>query len=368
MPKTYRRFIAVLLIAALCALVRFERIAEFITYIFKGITPVFIGLLFAFLLMRPYEYLRRRFTFSFKNAKMKKKAKAASLIAVYGAFLTVIILFSVFVAPQLVKNIEIFYSNTDSYLLTIKKTANDILSHLPFSLSEITLDEETVAKFLFGESLPITKLIESFMSVVKKFTVFAVNLSVGTVLSVYLLASKERLKAETYALLDTYCSPKISAKLKRFLSVTAGTFSGYLSAQMAEALILFIICYIGMLSFGFEYPLIVSALVGVTNMIPMFGPFIGAVPGVIICLLATPSKTIWFIVFIIAVQQLDNNLIAPKVVGRSIGLPPVWVFISLLVAGAFFGIGAMFICVPVATVAYKLLQYAAREKIVTAKE
>jgi predicted PurR-regulated permease PerM len=362
MSKTYSRIMAVLLAAALCALIGYARIADFAAYLIKGFTPVFIGLLFALLLLRPYEYLRRRFTFAVKNDKIKKIAKPVSLLAVYGAFLTLIVLFCVFVAPQLVKNIEIFYSNTDSYLMTVKRAVDDILSYLPFDLSDIKIDEETIAKFLFGESLPITRLIESFMGVIKKFAVFAVNLSVGTVLSVYLLASKERLKGEAYALADTYCTRKAAARLKRFFSVTAGTFSLYLSAQLTEALILFGICYAGMLIFGFEYPLIVSAIVGVTNMIPMFGPFIGAVPGVIICLLATPSKTIWFIVFIIAVQQLDNNLIAPKVVGESVGLPPIWVFISLVLAGAFFGVGAMFICVPVATVAYKLLKNAVQRR------
>lgn len=362
MHKNIKNTILISSVLIAFALIGADKIFAALSVLFNGLVPVFIGIVVSLLLNRPYEYLRTRFTLSIKNDKIKKWTPAFSVIIVYTAFIALIAVFFLLIAPQLVQSIEIFYSNADSYLMSIRKAINEILRALPFDIADIEITEQSIAEFLFKGELPITKLAEGFMQLMRKLSVFVVNAGVGIVLSVYLLASKERIKSQLAVFANSYLSEKGSLRFLNFISTTCTTFSVYLSAQLFEALILFVLCYAGMLAFGFEYPLVISAIVGVTNMIPMIGPFIGAVPGVIICLLATPSKTVWFILFIFAVQQLENNIIAPKVVGDSIGFAPVWVFASLVISGAFFGIGAMFICVPAFTVIYKLLKQGALNK------
>ena len=140
-------------------------------------------------------------------------------------------------------------------------------------------------------------------------------------------------------------------------------FSGFVSGQLTEAVILGVLCFLGMSLFGMEYALLISVIIGLTNIIPIFGPIIGTVPGALILLMVEPMKAVWFVVFIVVLQQIESNLIYPKVVGGSIGLPGIWVMFSVLIGGSLFGLPGVLLGVPTFAVIYTLIARAVKKRL-----
>jgi len=177
------------------------------------------------------------------------------------------------------------------------------------------------------------------------------------------LFGKEDLKAKFDKLINTYMKAKKREKLYDVLRVTDETFSGYIVGQCKEAVILGVLCTIGMLIFRFPYSTIIGPVVGLTALIPLFGAYIGAAVGFLLIVMVAPFKALLFIVFIIVLQQIEGNLIYPKVVGGSIGLPGIWVFAAVTVGGGLMGITGVLLGVPIAATVYKLLGKSVNERI-----
>ena len=156
--------------------------------------------------------------------------------------------------------------------------------------------------------------------------------------------------------LDAFASSQLKNKLHHILEVTDQTFRGFIIGQLTDALIIGIITFICSSLFGFPYPILLGFLAGVTNVIPVIGPFIGAVPCVLIILMVEPTKAIWYIIFITILQQIDGNFICPKVVGDSTGLDGLWILLAVIVGGGFFGVVGCLLAVPVCAVAFKLYE------------
>ena len=145
-------------------------------------------------------------------------------------------------------------------------------------------------------------------------------------------------------------------KICDFCKITNDTFSSFLGSQFLEACILGILCFVGMVIFKFPYALTVSVLVGVTALIPVFGAFIGVAVGAVLILVINPTQAFWFVIYFIILQQIEGNLIYPKVVGNSVGLPAMWVMVAVTIGCTAMGVFGMIIGVPIATVAYKYLR------------
>ena len=148
---------------------------------------------------------------------------------------------------------------------------------------------------------------------------------VSFIFAIYLLAGKEKLSANSKRLLYAYVSEKRADRIVELASMTNKTFFSFVTGQLTEALILGFLCFVGMQIFSFPYPIVVSVLVGITALIPLFGAFIGTAIGAFLIVLSSPAKAFWFIIFIIVLQQVEGNLIYPRVVGKSVGLPGIWV-------------------------------------------
>jgi predicted PurR-regulated permease PerM len=185
----------------------------------------------------------------------------------------------------------------------------------------------------------------------------------GLIFSIYILADKEHILSQINKLTFAYLPVKIAKRVKEIAKITSDIFTKFISGQATEAVILGVLCFIGMSVFKFEYPLLCSTIIAVTSFIPIIGSIIGCIPAVFILLMIHPIKALWFIVFIIILQQIEGDFIYPKVVGDSIGLPPLWVFFAIIAGGGLGGVLGMILGVPTASVLYKLLSSDANKKI-----
>lgn len=209
----------------------------------------------------------------------------------------------------------------------------------------------------------VSDIVGSTISVVGTIGMGVTNFVIGLIFAIYILANKETLGRQLGKVAAAYCRPVLLNKIKSVIKVANETFSSFIVGQCTEAVILGSLCILGMLIFRFPYAPMVGTFVGATALIPVVGAYLGAVVGFIMILTVSPIKAVLFIVFIIALQQLEGNLIYPKVVGSSIGLPGMWVLAAVTVGGGISGIGGMLIGVPLTATVYKLIRSDVNKRI-----
>lgn len=181
------------------------------------------------------------------------------------------------------------------------------------------------------------------------------NAFLGLVFALYILMQKEQLGEQARRLMKAYLRPAVSEKALYVLGLTSGTFSNFLAGQCLEAAILGLMFFLAMTVFGFPYAVMISVLIAVTALIPVFGAFVGAGVGMLMMLTASPAKALWFLGLFLLLQQLEQNFVYPKVVGSSVGLPPIWVLVAVMLGAATLGILGMLLFIPIASVLYALL-------------
>ena len=299
-----------------------------------------------------------------EKKKCKRKGiRAISILLSIMSILFVIAILTTFIIPELIENIKGIVNNIPSYIDECKAFAfkqkdkfgvsddvvNNIVTYTNSTLSELGLTLENIVTQTFKFTTEIATGI--------------VNFIVSFILAIYMVADKERLgrilKKITYAFLPVNKADYVT----KAAGVFNKTFSGFVSGQVIEAIILGVLCYIGMIIFRMEYSLIISICIGVSALIPIFGAFIGALPGVFILLMISPMKAVWFVIYIIVLQQLEGNIIYPKVVGNSIGISGFWVLVALLVGGSIGGIMGILIGIPTFAAIYILFREVVNDKL-----
>ena len=368
-----KRIIFIIFAAAIIfwSALNYKIIISGISWVFGVISPLIIGLCLAFvlnLLLRPIEkgfdylFLRKR-----EGAVAKKLKRPISI------FISIILTLGAIVA--------IFFI----IIPEVSRTLRTIVDALPQYLKELKGWWSDLSKFLAGYSVIIPELDFDNTAIITKLTelvtasgetifnttintttaiVSAVfNMFIGFAFCIYLLAGKERLIGQTRRTLTAVFSERRAKRLFAFFSRVNESFSHFVTGQVFEAVILGMLCFIGMLIFGFPYATVVSVLVGVTALIPILGAYIGTAIGAFLILVESPIKALWFIVFIVVLQQLEGNLIYPHVVGKSVGLPGIWVLAAVTVGGNIYGVAGMLISVPVCSVIYVYLSETVRRVI-----
>ena len=344
-------FYSILLIVGI---VKIDLVFSFISKLFSILSPLFIGMALAFILNRPFEFFKKRYGFMCK--KNNKPAIITSLLTVYLLLLGTITGIFAILIPQLSSSVNMFYGNLGLYGEQLNSLASDIANFLNFDRFDLT----AIDVFLHDLAALSSEFLPGTFPLLLNFTTNAVisvvNILLGLILSVYILADKERIKRQFSKIMTAYLPPKILCKTRYVLNISNKTFGSFVLGQLTEALILGVLCFIGMLIIGFHYPLLISVIVAVTSLIPVVGPIIGAIPAIFILLMAEPLQALWFIVFIVLLQQFEGNIIYPRVVGHSIGLPPLWVLIAIIIGGGLMGVLGMLISVPAVSVLYQLLK------------
>ena len=208
-----------------------------------------------------------------------------------------------------------------------------------------------------------TMLFNTTASVTASIVTAVMNFVIAFAFSIYVLAQKETLKRQSLKVLRAVMKPEKLQKLLELLELSNRTFTNFITGQLTEAVIIGALCFVGMTIFGMPYAPAISVLVGFTALIPVFGAFIGTAVGAFLILLVKPIQALWFIVFIIVLQQFEGNLIYPKVVGKSVGLPGIWVLVAVTVGGSAMGVMGMLISVPVCSILYTVSRQAVNDRL-----
>lgn len=334
---------------------------------FSAIKPFIYGAIIAYILVPMCNAYDRFFIKILSHRKGKKPDKTPTAITSLSIFLSLLtggliiyILLSLII-PQLIVSINVIVNNFDSYYQNV----TDWVSNL-FKSNETLHDylEKTIVEFkdtatnmLKTQILPNTKTILSNISssVIGAFSIVK-NLFIGIIVSIYILASRRKFAAQLKIFVHAVFKKNVADKIITEVYFSNKMFMGFISGRLLDSAIIGCLCFIGLSIMKVPYPLLVSVIVGVTNIIPFFGPFIGGIPAGLIILMVDPVKCIWFIVFIVILQQLDGNIIGPKILGEMTNLNSFWVLFAILLSSGLFGFGGMLVGVPVFAVIYHLAQ------------
>ena len=361
--KTVKYFIAAALIIILFAwgINNTEKISTVADGVSTIISPFVLGSCFAFIinvLLRPLEKFYDKL---FKKSKKKFFGKIKRPVClVLSTVIIVGLLFALLfmIIPEFIEALMVLVNSAPDYLSQAEVWIASIMNFAAehgVTLPEMTFNTDkiinTVTNFINDNGL-VDKTLNFTGSVVSGI----VNLVVAVAFSLYLLAQKEKLGLQAKNLMQAFLPKKNNVdRIVNFIHIVDRTFTNFITGQLTEALIIGILCFVGMLIFRMPYAAVVSVLVGVTALIPVFGAFIGTAIGAFLILFDDPIKALWFIVFIVVLQQLEGNLIYPKVVGKSVGLPGIWVLVAVTIGGTVGGVMGIIISVPASAVIYCLL-------------
>ena len=209
----------------------------------------------------------------------------------------------------------------------------------------------------------VVSIVSGVGSSVWKVLMFLYNLLIGLIVAVYLLFSRKKFARQSVLIIRSALKPKWAELLLDEVAFIDRMFGGFIDGKILDSAIIGVLCYIGCTIFRFPNALLVSAVVGITNVIPFFGPIIGAVPSTLLILIESPIKALWFVVFVLALQQLDGNVIGPKILGNTVGISGFWVLASITIAASLFGFTGMILGVPVFAIIYLLISDSVNNKL-----
>ena len=238
----------------------------------------------------------------------------------------------------------------------ITRTSNDALQIMNF-MNIILRTAMLTSGWLKDSILPYMNMILTGLSdsMINAAGIF-MNLFIGLVVAIYLLSGRKKFKKQGKLILYSLFKERWANKIVEEIRFADRVFSGFIGGKLLDSAIIGVICYAGMMVLGLPYAILISVIVGVTNIIPFFGPYIGAIPSAIILLTVSPMSCLIFVIFIVILQQVDGNIIGPKILGSSTGLSGIWVLFSILFFGGLFGFVGMLIGVPVFAVIYDLIR------------
>lgn len=357
--------VAILLIASVYY---FGTLWGIVTSVFESALPFLIGFAIAFLLLPIVNRMETFFNRVFFRKKPHPRLNRGLSTAV--AVIVLLLLVAGFLAimlPQLVRSVKSILQIASKFIAIHADEINDFLLKFEF----LSFDGE---KLVIAWENIITELVNNISLLMNNIKVIAFGISsgiyavifhflVGVIAAFYLLMDKETFCAQVKKLCYSLFKPATCETLIYWTRRAHKIFAGFITGKILDSMIIGVICYLSMLVFRIEYALLISVIVGITNIIPFFGPFIGAVPSVLILLLVNPWSALWFAVFIVILQQLDGNVIGPFILGDYVGLSAFWIMIAIVVGGSLFGFAGMLLGVPVFALVYAILRTLAEVRL-----
>ncbi len=370
LKQQFGKSIVIFLAAAACilfyfALLRVSQISAAVSTLIGVAKPIIYGLAIAYLLNPIVKSVDRRLI-PFLEKKCPNFKKKKQLSRSVGIFLALLFLLAVIVA-LLNMMIPELYSSIRDMILNVPSQMNRFVD----SLSDMNRDNSTLGTLLenimteatdFLQNWMRTDLMDSVNELMSSLTVGVINilkeilnLLIGLIVSAYVLFSKEKFSRQCKKITYALFKPSNANMILHLTIKSNEIFGGFIIGKIIDSAIIGVLCFIGLTLLDMPYTLLVSVIVGVTNVIPFFGPYIGAIPSAILILLTDPRMGIYFIIFIIALQQFDGNVLGPKILGNSTGLSAFWVVFSILIAGGLFGVPGMILGVPTFAVVYYIV-------------
>lgn len=339
------------------AIAFWDNISGLLSAVFAAAFPILIGGAIAYVINIPMTFYEKHY-FPKKNGKFFTVTRRP--VCMTAAFLTVIAVMVIVVwliIPKLGECVSVIVAKFPALFekaLLFAKSLDVMPEDIINSLSEI--DWQSKLTDMIGTiTSGVGNVVGGVISVVAGVFSGIVTVLLSIIFSIYILATKDNLRIGGTKLLNRYASEKWNKRISYVLSVLDECFHSYIVGQCTEALILGGLCTVGMLIFGFPYALMIGALVAFTALIPVAGAYIGAGVGAFMILTESPVKALLFLVFIVVLQQLEGNIIYPKVVGTSMGLPGIWVLAAVTIGGGIFGVLGMLLGVPIAAAVYRII-------------
>ena len=340
------------------AIVRFDDLAHLLRSILVIFRPLFIGFAIAFVLNRPCRFFSRLYARGLRGragAAVQPLAVFTSYVALIAAITAIV----AFVLPQVVASLELFVSNISAYMLRLQRWIDTLVFNLDLGLLEqLDLSSLTNAlRDLMGQALNlVTSTLPHLFSITSTVVSVIVTGVLAVVFSIYMLSGGDRLLSQCRHLVQAYLPQRMSHVVFDVCQLTADTFTKFVSGQLIEACILGVLCFLGMTVLHLSYAPLIGVIVGVSALIPVAGAYLGAILSALLLLMVSPIQALTFLIFLVILQQVEGNLIYPRVVGTSVGLPGIWVLAAVTVGGGLFGFLGMLVGVPTASVLYTLLR------------
>ena len=346
-------FVVAVGISIYFAFAKFDSIVNIYKQVVSLMTPFIIGFAFAFLLNKPMMFIEEKL-FGGLDWKSSTKRNVSAVIALIFGLIVVTVVIGMLV-PQLFDSIMTLLNALPDYIEHTEEIVVDFFTTNGINSDIITSFAEK--NDLIGKATNIvTNLIPQVVDYTYQIGSAILDLLLGIVSALYMLMDKDRLlrycKKINYALFPI----NVSSYLHRLALSSCDIFNNFIIGKAIDSIIIGILCYIGTVVFKFPYGILVSVFIGVTNMIPVFGPFIGGIPGTLIMFMIDPWLALWFALFVFALQQFDGNFLGPLILGDKLGIPTIGILFSVCIGGGLFGVAGMFIGVPCFAVIYQAIR------------
>ena len=381
---TFRSILSLIAFAAIMVLLltRLDIFVTVVKHIFKVLTPFLVGFVLAYVLNIPYMFfMNKAFVFmDIEPKQIKNKAdeflvklrKPLSLIITYSILFAVIIFLLSIIIPQITNSLQGVIDNFGVYYTSFQEWVFKVAARFGFEyefMSDIFADINSfIAQYTGGSSSEAANIVD-LNTIVQGLTnylfphifdftknVYNVfyNFIISVIISIYYLANKETLMNQIKKITYSLVPQKFLGRVLRTVDICNNKVGKFLYGKLIDSTILGLLCFIVLQIFGIEYAVLLSVFVGVTNIIPFFGPIIGAIPGVILLVMINPIQALIFGIIIIVLQQIDGNFIGPKILGNQLGISGFWIMFSVLVGAGLFGFVGMLLGVPVFAVIYQI--------------
>ncbi|MDO5549045.1 MAG: AI-2E family transporter [Eubacteriales bacterium] len=337
--------------------------------------PVIYGLVIAYLLAPMYDYLGRklRSLFSEKlhwtSKRMEVVASVTAMFLTFAFMIAIVVGLLVLLIPRLITSISGIIATFPTTMNTMSLYVQQIFGgHANLEGPAVALYQQIydyLQSWVQNDVVPqFQHMFSYFTDIVRNTVLFVKNILIGIVVAVYILANKTKFASQAKKLLYAAFDVRIGNIIMENIRFANEAFGGFLGGKIVDSAIIGVISWIGLSIMNMPYALILAVVIGVTNIIPFFGPFIGAVPCAILIFLVSPIKTLYFIIFIVVLQQFDGNILGPKILGKTTGISSFGVLFSIIFFGGLFGFVGMIIGVPLFVVIRHIMSYLVRESLV----
>lgn len=357
---TLKNILIILTYGAILVLgvIYFEDVFSYLGNLIGIIQPFIIGFVLAFIFNIPMKFLEKKLPIS--NEKRKKTISAILAILL---IILVLVIVMIVVIPQVVENIRTLIDNLPDIFAQAEEWLNYLFEEIRLSPELLEKINDFQNHFTQTFLSTLTTWVPNIALGVSHMTSSLINVFMGFVMAVYMLFSKDKLIRQVKKFARAIFNEKHYQYIKEVVSLTGTTFENFLAGQLTESVIIGVLCYIGCMILGIPYASIAAIVIGFTNIIPYFGPIIGAVISSVLIVFVSPVKALIFLVFSTLLQQFESNLIYPHVVGSSVGLSALWVLFAVSVGGGMFGIPGMVFGLPTFSVIYELLRRWTNERL-----
>lgn len=347
----------------------------------KTCMPIIDGLVLAYLMTPLVKHMERdffiplckRLNLNTESAKTKKGMRLLSAQITVIFVFVLLYLLCASIIPQLIVSIQnialqlpVYATNLQDWIQKLFENNDDLAGIVTSLINQYSneLEDYLNSKLVPQLNVILTRFSSSIFSSMLGLLVTAWNLLIGLIISVYLLVSKESFAGQSKKIIYAIWEEETANKLISNIRFVNATFGGFINGKLVDSLIIGLICFIGMTLLQLPYPLLISVIVGITNIIPFFGPYLGAIPSIVLILMVNPKQALYFAIFVLILQQFDGNFLGPKILGNKTGLSSFWVIFSITLFGGYWGILGMAIGVPVFAVIYAGIKALVNQQLV----